>query len=90
MWWLWCFVTFEPVADEDTADPREDIALPEGKVGAKKLAKLQAKAEKRSNRQVSPASKSNSMTMNRKRKFYCLVKMKLYMVFFTFHGQVWI
>ncbi|XP_071513946.1 DDRGK domain-containing protein 1-like [Panulirus ornatus] len=36
-------------SDEEVGD---DIALPDGKVGKKKMAKLQAKAEKRANREV--------------------------------------
>ena len=43
-------VTF--IIDED-AEMMDEITLPDGgKVGAKKLAKLQAKAEKRANREV--------------------------------------
>lgn len=39
-------------AEEEQDELLDDIAMPEGKVGAKKLAKLQAKAEKRANREV--------------------------------------
>lgn len=40
----------EDVVDEEDDEP--DIQLPEGKVGAKKMAKLQAKAEKKAAREV--------------------------------------
>lgn len=39
--------------DEDIPDPTEKIELPDGKVGAKKLAKLQAKAERKAQIEVS-------------------------------------
>lgn len=39
--------------EEGLAAVGDDIALPDGKVGKKKLAKLQAKAERRANREVS-------------------------------------
>ena len=38
--------------DEEEEDEHPDITLPEGKVGAKKLRKLQEKAEKRANREA--------------------------------------
>lgn len=38
--------------DEAAAAPREDIELPDGKIGAKKRAKLEAKAEKRVQREA--------------------------------------
>lgn len=41
----------EPL-DEDDEEAGADLQLPEGKIGAKKMAKLQAKAEKKAMREV--------------------------------------
>jgi hypothetical protein len=51
---------------EEDGELFDQIAMPEGKIGAKKMAKLQAKAEKRAQREVLFSVFTHSVV-----SFYC-------------------